>query len=85
MQALAHASRHNGWFAEGLSPRAAIALLQAARAWAALEGRNHLIPEDVQAILVPVAAHRLRPLKSTTGATLASRDLVTQWMQSVPV
>jgi MoxR-like ATPase len=85
VQALAHASRHNGMFAEGLSPRAAIALLQAARAWAALEGRNHVLPEDVQAVLLPVTAHRLRPLKTAGGTALAGRDLITQWMQSVPV
>jgi MoxR-like ATPase len=85
LQALTQASRQNGMFAEGLSPRAAIALLQAARAWAALEGRNHVIPEDVQAVLVPVTAHRLRPLKSAGGSALSSRDLVLQLMQSVPV
>ena len=85
VQALTQASRQNGWFAEGMSPRAAIALLQAARAWAALEGRNHVIPEDVQAVLVPVVAHRLRPLKATGGAAMASRDLVLQLMKSVPV
>jgi MoxR-like ATPase len=72
-------------FAEGMSPRAAIALLQAARAWAALEGRNHIIPEDVQAVLVPVCAHRLRPLKSAGGTALASRDLLLQLMKSVGV
>jgi len=85
VQALAHASRQNGMFAEGMSPRAAIALLQAARAWAALEGRNHVIPEDVQAVLVPVTAHRLRPLKSHTGSALGGRDLVLQLMKSVAV
>ncbi|WP_194723283.1 AAA family ATPase [Noviherbaspirillum malthae] len=85
VQALAQASRQNGMFAEGLSPRASIALLQAARGWAALEGRNHVIPEDVQAVLVPVAAHRLRPLKSTGSSALGSRDLVLQLMKSVPV
>lgn len=85
VQALAQASRRNGLFAEGLSPRASIALLQAARAWAALEGRNHVIPEDVQAVLVPVAAHRLRPLKAGGSSALGSRDLVLQLMKSVPV
>jgi MoxR-like ATPase len=85
VQALAQASRQNGLFAEGLSPRAAIALLRAARAWAALEGRDHVIPEDVQAVLVPVCAHRLRPLKSAHGIALASRDLVLQLQKSVPV
>jgi len=85
IQALAQASRQNGSFAEGLSPRAALALVQAARAWAALEGRDHVIPEDVQAVLVPVCAHRLRPLKSAQGVALASRDLVLRLQQSVPV
>lgn len=85
VQALAQASRQNGMFAEGMSPRASIALLQAARAWAALEGRNHVIPEDVQAVLVPVTAHRLRPLKTTSGSALGSRDLVLQLMKSVRV
>ena len=85
VQALAQASRQNGMFAEGMSPRAAIALLQAARAWAALEGRDHVIPEDVQAVLVAVTAHRLRPLKSAGGSVIGSRDLVLQLMKSVAV
>jgi MoxR-like ATPase len=85
VQALAQASRQNGLFAEGLSPRAAIALLQAGRACAALEGRDHVIPEDIQAVLVPVCAHRLRPLKAAQGMALASRDLVLQLQKSVPV
>ena len=85
VQALAQASRQNGLFAEGLSPRAAIALLQAGRAWAALEGRDHVIPEDIQAVLVPVCAHRLRPLRAAHGTALASRDLVLQLQKAVPV
>ena len=85
VQALAQASRQGGLFAEGMSPRATIALLHAARAWAALEGRNHVIPEDVQAVLVPVVAHRLRPLKSGGSSALGSRDLVLQLMKSVAV
>jgi MoxR-like ATPase len=85
VQALAQASRSGALFAEGLSPRAAIALLQAGRAWAALEGRDHVLPEDIQAVLVPVCAHRLRPVKSAHGMAPASRDLVLQLQKSVPV
>jgi MoxR-like ATPase len=85
LQALAQASRAGKLFAEGLSPRATLALLQAARAWAALEGRDHVIPEDIQALLVPVCAHRLRPLRSAQGVAMASRDLVLQLQKSVPV
>ena len=85
VQGLAQASRQNGLFAEGMSPRAALALLQAARAWAALEGRNHVLPEDIQAVLIPVTAHRLRPLKSGGGSAPASSELVRQLMLSVAV
>ncbi len=85
VQALLAYTRQQAQFAEGLSPRAALALLQAARAWAALEGRDHVLPEDIQAVLVPVAAHRLRPLKSNQGAALSSRDLVMQMIKNVNV
>lgn len=83
LQALLLATRSSNLFTEGLSPRAGIALLQAARAWAALDGRNHVIPEDVQAVWVPVTAHRLRPLKSMVNNALGSRDLTLQLMKSV--
>ncbi|MFY7694942.1 MAG: AAA family ATPase [Cyanobium sp.] len=49
--------RHQGELP--LSPRAGLALLAAARAWALLEGRGHVIPDDVQAVLPAVAEHRM--------------------------
>jgi MoxR-like ATPase len=58
-QILAH-SRSGAGLAQGLSPRAGLALLQASRAWATLDGRAHVLPEDVQAVFPAVAAHRLR-------------------------
>ena len=85
VQALAQATRQGDLFAEGMSPRASIALLQAARAWAALEGRDHVLPEDVQAVLIPVVSHRLRPLKSLGGKAGASAELLTQLMKQVRV
>lgn len=45
----------------GLSPRASLALARAARAWALVSGRDHVLPEDVQAVFPAVAGHRLRP------------------------
>jgi MoxR-like ATPase len=57
---LARSRRHPG-VRVGLSPRAGIALLRAARAYALLLGRDHALPEDVQALFVAVAAHRLVP------------------------
>ncbi|MGH8704726.1 MAG: AAA family ATPase, partial [Burkholderiales bacterium] len=61
LQALVDYTRRSADFAAGLSPRAALALLHSARAWALIEGRDKVIPEDVQAVLPGVAAHRLRP------------------------
>ena len=61
LQALLHATRSGGRFAQGLSPRAGLALLRAARAYALLQGRAYVAPDDLYAVVVPVAAHRLRP------------------------
>ncbi|WP_380175166.1 AAA family ATPase [Kineococcus sp. DHX-1] len=55
----------------GASPRAALHLLRTARSRAALEGRDHVLPDDVQALAVPVVAHRLL---LTADALLAGRD-----------
>ncbi|MFZ6817123.1 AAA family ATPase [Undibacterium sp. Ji22W] len=85
IQRLAQSTRESGLFAEGMSPRASIALLQAARAWAALEGRDHVLPEDVQAVLVPVIAHRLRPIKAVNSKSNASADLLSQLMLQIAV
>jgi MoxR-like ATPase len=64
LQALIAATRSGNWFVEGLSPRAGIAILRAAKAHALLDRRDHVAPDDVQAILVQTAAHRLVPLAS---------------------
>ena len=76
VQALLTRSRHAAGVRVGLSPRAGIALLRAARAYAMLLGRRHAVPEDVQALFAAVAAHRLVP-ESEAGdcATLAKSIL----------
>ncbi|HEY0633741.1 MAG TPA: AAA family ATPase [Gammaproteobacteria bacterium] len=65
VQALLEFSRQSPHYQTGLSPRAGLALLAAARAWALLEGRDHVIPEDVQTVLPHVAAHRLQPASAS--------------------
>ena len=75
VQAIVEYSRRAPEFSAGLSPRAALALVHSARAWALIEGRDKVIPEDVQAVLPGVAGHRLRPAHDATrridvGATL---------------
>jgi MoxR-like ATPase len=71
LQALLAASRKHAEARVGLSPRAGLALLAAARAWALLGGREYVIPEDLQAVFVAVAAHRLIPARGSTREALA--------------
>ncbi len=82
IQNLIEATRRQGSFAEGLSPRAGLALLAAAKAWALLEGREMVLPEDVQAVVAAVITHRLQPTKDTTGGRAA---LVARLLESVPI
>jgi len=65
LQALIAATRSGEWFVEGLSPRAGIAILRAARARALLAQRDYVAPDDVQAILPQTAAHRLVPVAAS--------------------
>ena len=58
---LVNATRSHEDLRLGASPRATLHLLRASRAWAALDGRDYVIPDDVQALAVPVLAHRLLP------------------------
>jgi MoxR-like ATPase len=61
VQAVVKFTRDSALFEAGLSPRAAIALLRAAQAWALMHGHIGVLPEDVQAVLPAVVGHRLAP------------------------
>ena len=63
LQDLIAATRNGRWFVQGLSPRAGIAVLRAARAQAMVCGRDYLAPDDIQAILPQTIAHRLVPMR----------------------
>ena len=67
VQRLVAHTRDSGDYALGLSPRGALALLQAARAWALVDDRGHVIPEDVQAVLPSVVEHRVRDAADYSG------------------
>ena len=76
VQALLAASRQPARFSLGLSPRAGIALIRAAQAWALLNGRRQVMPEDVQAVFVAVAGHRLRPAGDKETGVVAAQALL---------
>ena len=62
VQDLVDATRSGKWFLQGLSPRAGIALMRAAKAQALISGRDYVAPDDVQAVLPQTIAHRLVPV-----------------------
>ncbi|MDN5795246.1 MAG: MoxR family ATPase [Intrasporangium sp.] len=69
----------------GASPRAGLHLLRASRAHAALEGRDHVIPDDVQALAVAVLAHRLMPSSETQLARRTTSEVVSDLLRQTPV
>ncbi|MFP8967686.1 AAA family ATPase [Pokkaliibacter sp. CJK22405] len=74
---LVHGSREHEKIQLGLSPRAALGLKAASQAHALLQGRNYVLPDDVQAVFIPVAAHRLVGRGHEQGVALA-RQLLKQ-------
>jgi MoxR-like ATPase len=82
LQALIAATRSGQWFVEGMSPRAGLAVLRVARARALIAGRDHVTPDDLQALLPQTIAHRLVPVP---GAGRGRREQVRAMMEAVPV
>jgi MoxR-like ATPase len=82
LQALIAATRSGQWFLEGLSPRAGIALLRAARAKALMARRDHVAPDDIQAVAMQAMAHRLVPV---AGAGRGRREQVQAMIEATPL
>jgi len=82
VQDLIAATRSGQWFLQGLSPRAGIAVIRAAKAQALLGGRDYVAPDDVQAILPQTVAHRLIPVGD---AGRGSVEQVRAMIEAVPL
>ena len=82
-QAIAEHTRLSPDYETGLSPRAALALLRAARAWALIDHRDLVLPEDIQAVLPAVAGHRLHPASGTPASS--STDIAAALISEVPI
>lgn len=83
VQALLEFSRSSPKYLSGLSPRAGLAVLRAAQAWAFMAGRNAVLPEDVQAVLPSVVSHRLRGAGEQMGR--AAQAAATQLLNAVAI
>ncbi|MEH6357714.1 MAG: MoxR family ATPase [Pseudomonadales bacterium] len=78
VQAVVKYTRTHSEFAYGVSPRGALALVHCAKTWAFIDGRNHVLPEDVQTVMLPVLNHRVRDVADygdTSGQALVERVL----------
>ncbi len=82
LQDLLEFTRNASYFHIGLSPRAGLALLRAARAWAFLNGRDFGLPEDIQKVILWVVGHRLRD-RDDLG--MLPRERLTSLLKEVPV
>jgi MoxR-like ATPase len=83
LQAVLAYTRSSADYASGLSPRAGLYLLNAARAWAFMDGRQKVIPEDLQAVLPGVVGHRLSPVNGY--ASLSGMDLSQHLIEEVAI
>ncbi|MEI6071255.1 MAG: AAA family ATPase [Verrucomicrobiae bacterium] len=79
---LLEAAQTRGWM---LSPRAGLGLQRAARALAFLRGREHVLPDDVQEVFLPVVIHRLAQFASGTGGEREAAEMGLSLVKSVPV
>ena len=82
---LVAATRSSADLRLGASPRATLHLIRAAKASAALAGRDHVLPDDVQALAIPVLAHRLLVTPEATIARRTARDVVADLLLRIPV
>jgi MoxR-like ATPase len=76
VQKLMQASRSNADYGPGLSPRAGLLLLGLARAWAYIDQRSHVLPDDIQAVFRGLVAHRLPSTVRESPATSAAEQLL---------
>jgi MoxR-like ATPase len=83
---IAEATRRSDELTVGLSPRGSLALMQAARASALLDGREYVVPDDVKALAVAVCAHRLMTRALVhDGASGGSDDMFRKILETIPV
>ncbi len=82
---LVHATREGGQLENGASPRGSICLYQGSKSLAAMAGRDHVVPEDVAGIFVPVLAHRVRLSRAAARAGKTAEDILNSVLSSTPV
>lgn len=83
--AVVTATRTDPMVRMGASPRASRALFRAAKAWAAMEGRSFVIPDDIQTLAKPVLAHRLLVTNEARISGITAEQVIASILEAVPV
>ncbi|MDX1444156.1 MAG: AAA family ATPase [Gammaproteobacteria bacterium] len=83
LQGILDFTRKDSHFRTGLSPRAGLSLRRAAQAWALLDGRNAVLPEDIQVVLPGVVGHRLRPREE--DGEMSARAIAQLVIEALPI
>lgn len=81
---LIQATRGHSGLLCGASPRSTLALLRSVRAYALIQGRDYVVPEDIKELAIPVLAHRILPVRSMNQHA-SGREIIRQLLQSVPL
>ncbi len=81
LQAILEFSRQSPRYHTGLSPRAGLTILHCSQAWALMQGRDYVIPEDIQTVLPGVVGHRLTTMTEQQN----TQDLITQLIEAVAI
>ncbi len=84
IQRIVEATRHQSSVANGVSPRGTLALLRSVQAYAMINGRGYVIPEDIKELAVPVLAHRL-VLQGGHGLSGETANIIKNILESVAV
>ena len=79
-----HATRHHEEIALGINPRGTLSLMRLSQAYALLNGRNYVVPEDIKHLVKPCLGHRLLSFHATTGQTMG-RSILDNIMSTIPV
>lgn len=82
---IVHSTRENPFLYLGASPRASLAILQASKAFAAMQGRDFVIPEDIKRSAIPVLQHRVIVTPEREMEGVNSKQVITQMLESIEI
>ena len=82
---LVRKTREHNKIVVGPSPRGALGLLKLGRSWAAMHGRNYVLPDDIKPFVKPVLSHRVILNPDLWNSRLATENILTEIVNSVPV